>query len=985
MRTCIALVIILLFAPLANAAPPPGDPEVSNEICSSWANGNGICDDYDSSLDSTLSDEWIEGHVAISMEGASAMEMSIELAIHELPREELGLLDLDLQGDSDPSDGIPADFIRNYRDYSRNGSSVEDRLIQKIEDIIQRIVDENFPNATSGPVQTIPGINFFGRDPSSCTFNPNIDSVDEENGLENDPFSPPICVQSVLTLDVSPTNIGINPETGDIDRVMQGLIAMGGEVTTNFTTIATSGHYIEYVMVPPSYSRIMHVDEPASIFSVEQGQTKILGARVALDNLNSPHDHSPVISDLVAVLGSGDITSDWEINAGSSLSLDLSINLENSMDSHVDMEIRIHHLSTETLEEWGLDLETQTISLDSVTSDGIRMFDSEMDVDADQMLSSLPIDSLSETFSQFLGGELVFQTPSFSTSNNTGGIMFQHRQGETCGEELSYRYCLGPVGAMSSTYPITVQSTTISSEIQISNIFDQLLQNTDGDLSTMDFSQIYDEDIATIMSFLSLEFEVNSDFLQDLIPIDFPSTDISVTIHLPEWLDSSGKTPDVLVFTSNNRDTKTTSIEIEGSRPFDWRHSICRISDPCEEDSIDLVCAPTQKTCISFLVEMDVSKVSVHELSGSVSIEFTSTVILEIYRLGLDMEIEGVKMSPIPSDAIRRILVMGDRMEGGLLADSEIESTIDFGAGDPIDFEVSNEGLMKLSDYLTESYEEMMNEFGNINLDSQDLGLDGFSLSADFSSLPFQADFGEVTLGEDPIIGDEEPIRLATRIDDAELTFSLRQDEIIVGVNPRSLAMIPTIAISSILPSPLLTESGLLLDGSNIKQRVTPLMEDTNFGTIKSSALIEILLPESIRITSLESEKGLAQISDSGDRQVLTYTMPTCLSAATWYECSRSNSDIVTYSVEISWPFIIGELAPYIFFIIVSLVVLVSRKRRKNREKKQAQIISSNEEKNAKMEKIMDIEFGRLPENTTLVDETFYNQNDSEDSKITDY
>ena len=50
------------------------------------------------------------------------------------------------------------------------------------------------------------------------------------------------------------------------------------------------------------------------------------------------------------------------------------------------------------------------------------------------------------------------------------------------------------------------------------------------------------------MSFLSLEFEVDSEFLQDLIPIDFPSTDISVTIHLPEWLDSSGKTPDVLVY-----------------------------------------------------------------------------------------------------------------------------------------------------------------------------------------------------------------------------------------------------------------------------------------------------------------------------------------------------------------------------------------------------------------------------------------------------
>lgn len=975
MRTCIALVIILLFAPLANAAPPPGDSEVSNEICSSWANANGICDDYASSLDSTLSDEWVEGHVAISMEGASAIEMSIELAIHELSRVELGLLGLDLQGDSDPSDGIPADFIRNYRYYSQNGSSVEDRLIQKIEDVIQQIVDENFPNATSGPIQTIPDINFFGRDPSSCTFNPNIDSIDEENGLENDPFNPPICVQSVLTLDVSPTNLGMNPETGDIDRVMQGLIAMGGEVTTNFTTIATSGHYIEYVMVPPSYSSIIHVDEPASIFPVEHGQRQILGARVVLDNLNSQHDYSPIVSDLVAVLGSGDITPDWEINAGSSLSMDLSINLENSMDSYVDMEIGIHHLSTEILEDWGLDLESQTISLDSVTSDGIRMFDSEMDVDADQMLSSLPIDLLSETLSQFLGAEVVFQTPSFSTSNNTGGIMFQHRQGDTCSEELSYRYCLGPVGAMSSTYPITVQSTTISSKIQISNIFDQLLQNTDGDLSTIDFSQISDEDIATIISFLSLEFEVDSDFLQDLIPIDFPSTDISVTIHLPEWLDSSRKIPDVLVFTSNHGDTKTTSIEIEGSRPFDWRHSICRMSDPCEEDSIDLVCAPDQKTCISFLVDMDVSKVSVHELSGSVSIEFTSTVILEIYRLGLDMEIEGVKMSPIPSDAIRRILVMGDRMEGGLLADSEIESTIDFGVGDPVDFEVSNEGLMKLSDYLTESYEEMMKEFGSINFGSQDFGLSG-----DFSSLPFQADFGEVSLGDDPFIGDEEPIRLATRIDDAELTFSLRQDEIIVGANPRSLAMIPIMAITSILPSPMLTESGLLLDGSNTKQTVTPLMEHTNFGTIKSSAFIEILLPESIRITSLESEKGLAEISDSGDRQLLTYTMPTCLSAVTWYECSRSNSDIVTYSVELSWVFIIGELAPYIFFIIASLGILVSRKRRKKREKKQAQIISSIEEKSVEMEKIMDIEFGRLPEKTTLVNETFFDQTDSEDS-----
>ena len=448
---------------------------------------------------------------------------------------------------------------------------------------------------------------------------------------------------------------------------------------------------------------------------------------------------------------------------------------------------------------------------------------------------------------------------------------------------------------------------------------------------------------------------------------------------MPEWLESSGTTPDALVFSSNSGDSKTRNIELEGSRPFDWQHSICRISDPCEEDSIDRVCAPTQETCVSFLVEIEISKVSVHELSGSVSVEFTSNIILEIYRLGLDIEIEGVKMSPIPSDAIRRILVMGDRMEGGILANSEIESAIDFGVGEPVDFEVSNEGLRKLSDYLTESYSEMMNDFGDINLDSQEIGLEGFSLTADLSSVPFQADFGAVSIGEDPFIGDEEPIRLATKIDNAKLTLSLRQDEIIVGFNPRSLAVMPSIVMSSIFPSPILTDSGLLLDGSDIRQRVTPLMEHTSFGTIKTSAFIEILLPESIRITSLDSEKGLAEITNSGDSQLLTYTMPTCLEAETWDECSSNrNSDIITYSVEISWGFLLGELAPYIFLIIVSITLLVSRSRRKRREKKEAQIISSKEEESSELEKIMNIEFGKLPEKTTLVDETFFDKDDSE-------
>ncbi len=641
------------------------------------------------------------------------------------------------------------------------------------------------------------------------------------------------------------------------------------------------------------------------------------------------------------------------------------------MNSRVDLGIGIHHLSAETLDQWGLNLATSTIKLGSVTSDGIRMFHSEMDIDVDQILSSLPIDSLSDSFSRSLGVDVAFQTPSFSPTNHSGGIMFLHRPGETCEEEVSYRYCLGTTGSMSSTYPITLQSSTVPSEMQISSLLAKLIQYSGGDASTIDLSQMDDEDLATLMSFLRAEFEVDMNFIGDLLPADFPASEITVTIHLPEWLQSSGTDTDSLVFSSINGHSTARDIEITGSRPFDWMHSICRTSDPCEEDSIDLVCAPTQKTCVSFLVQVDISRVSIHELTGSVSVEFTSDIVLEIYRLGIDLEIDGVEMSPIPSDAMRRILVMGDRTEGGLLAGSEIEATIDFGVGEPIEFEVSNAGLRKLSDHLTNSYSEMMSDFGVIYLDQHDLGLDGFSLTADLSSMPFQADFGSVSIGQGPIISDEDPIRLSTKVTNAELSFSLRQDEIIVGISPRSLSSFPSMVISSILPTPIITDSGLLVDGSGISQKVTPLMEHTNFGTIKSSAHIEIILPDSIRLTSFESKRGLAEISTSDGRQVLSYTMPTCLTAETWDECSSSrNSDIITYSVEFSWEFLIAELASYIFLLFVFLSLMTIRIRRKRRERKANRIRKSKDIDDAKLERLMENEFGRISGNVALLDET---------------
>ena len=303
-RAAVALVLLLMVQTVA-AAPPPGDAEVVNDICSTWNSGNGICDDYDSGLDATVTDEWVEGQVRMVMETASTIEMSIEFGIYELPRDELELVDIDLEGDSTTSDGIPADYIRNYRDLVRSGSSVEDKMIDYVEDLIQEIIDENFPGATIGPIQPTSEITFFSREEAACTINPDIDSVDEELDRDNDPFYPPICLRSALSLIIDPTNIGMDPNTGDVDRMMQGLMLMGGEVISNFTTVASSGHYLEYVVIPPSFATVSSVNSPAEIFPLDQSDQAKTGARVSINNLAGSPFSEPTLVNLIATLDSG--------------------------------------------------------------------------------------------------------------------------------------------------------------------------------------------------------------------------------------------------------------------------------------------------------------------------------------------------------------------------------------------------------------------------------------------------------------------------------------------------------------------------------------------------------------------------------------------------------------------------------------------------------------------------------------------------------
>tara|TARA_B100000482_G_scaffold54728_2_gene37167 strand:- start:434 stop:3415 length:2982 start_codon:yes stop_codon:yes gene_type:complete len=987
-RHALALVILLL-APIVAGAPPPGQPEVSNDTCSTWNSSEGICDDYQSILDPSPGQEWMRATVEVESEDAEMVIMTVKLAVHEMSRQDLGLEDLELGGDSTPLDGIPADYIRNYQSLLRSGSTVSDRMIERVEEVIEQYVDVNFPTANTSSISTISEIDFRSQMDTQCVYDSDQDSIDEVNGMPNDPFYPPLCFASTLLLQVDSERMGMEEATSDLNRMMEGILVMGAEIESHFTASAAPGHAIDLSIFPPDYAMAKEVEPPGQIWSRSINGNVQKFSVLSLDNTESSIDSGVSTQDLITTLKHRPISTQTvsiDSQRQAPLDINLVIDARDSSSTRFDLEIGIHHLSDDTLSQWGMEFYDGRLSLPWVTSDGIRMFDQEFEQDLSSILDGLPVSEMSQSFSEAIGTTVDFSSPFFVDSTSNEGLMFRHIPGETCDEALQVRYCIDGADAMGDEWPVLVRSTTPPSQVRLAGIIGNLLSNSDGDASTLDLSKTNDEDLASLLSLLELNIEMDVQWLRDIMPENIPEADLTISVFLPEWLDSTIGEPDVIVIEIPNNDERenqlgpTRQLGFVGSSPFEWEHPICLESDPCEDDSPDLICAANQKTCVSFDVTIDIEKVAIHELSSSVSVDFDSEVVLEIYRLGIDPGEEEINLLPVPSDALRRIIVMGDRLDGGLLAGSELESTIDIGLDEPIDFEISNDGIQELARILTESSSEIIEDLGEISLKNQDLGIGYYTFNADFSQTPFAADFSNIEMRNDPQMSDRVPLRLSSTISNAEITMSLRQQDLDISIQPASIVLRASSLLASSYGMPFFTETGMQFEGASVTQRITPLMEHTSFGTIRSSARFHILMPDSVRIVSFESEMGLGEIGTVNGRQVLNYSLPICPEAESWAQCSRdANTDKVTYSVEVTWIFLVGELAPYALVLLVFISLSISRIRRKRKERKERRTKNIAEKEARVMEVTMEREFGKLEEKLVVVDEQFFDEADSSD------
>jgi len=981
-RVAVLLVMLLIF-PVYSASPPPGEPEVENDICSTWNSQNGVCDDYQSNLDGSTFSEWIKSSIIVNVVNADSVSLTISTAVHELSRSDLDLEDLDLEGDSSLEDGIPADYIRNYLDFERNGFTIEERMVSLIQTNMREYIEDNFDYTEDSLLNTISSVDFSSVGDLQCTYDNSQDSIDEVNGLMNDPFNPPICFRGVFILTLNPDNLGIKENTGDLDRIIRGLLLMGGDVESSFNAKALPGHYVELTVSPPEYSTAFEIDEPGILLTKNiPNQLPQRYGHLSLDNTVSEDINSDISESLVMRIKNRDSSSILSIdNHQPSLSIDVLIDARDSSNTEIEMILSIHYLASDTLDNWLVDFEDDEMNIPIITSDGIRMLDYELEEDLSPLLQGIPIEGISTGFSELFGTEIDFIQPTFSASDDLGGLDFRHQNGETCDEMLEVRYCLDGENAMSGTNPIYIQSSSQPVQVQLSNIIQNMLGSSLGDVSTLDFSIVNDEDLAAAMSIVEVDFSANSEWLQEILPDDFPDTNINLELLLPEWIRSTSQENHLIEIKSLFHEDEIYESGFEGTRIFDWRHPICLNSDPCEDSSNDLVCSSKQSTCFTSKAEFYIKNIAINELSGEINIDFDAELTFSIHRLNVDLGEDNIELIPIPSDLIRRAIAIGDRRdisfdnqindEGGLLGGSEITAPLDFGNGNEINITISNSGMSQFAEDLNEIFPAVISDPRNeISGFPLDLGFGKYELNANLISTPFQFNAGYYEIPETIIPNDLNPINFSASINNAEMSFSSIDDQINLDIH-RSSYEAPLSVFEWPFGDPITSDFGITFENSQMQQKIFPIMEHTIFGTIRSSSLIIIHMPDEIRFSSFESSNERGNITEIEGKQVLTYLTPVCPEALTWNDCKK-NSDLVTYNLEYSWSFIFVELAPYAI-ILISLLVLFSVRLIRRRKEKKFLKIQEQELLQSELTEVAAIEaFGSMDSPVVVANESYF-------------
>ena len=950
----IGVMVLSIFVPYASAGGMTScdkDPGAAVD---------GICDDYDQADDGTPNfQDWVEGTYEFTMLGTEKIEMELTWAIHEFDREVLGLsnafIDPYLANDGlGPNDGAPADLIRNFFNEESGGSgsaTVGDKLRIEIENAIESSLESGFGDVIVSTTYT----NQYTQNgvTKACSIDPTTDSA-EEGASENNAFNPPLCISTtaLIEVDQSTFNLGENADL-KLERAYQGLLVMGTEINSSFDFTGQRGHLSSYVVNPPSYATIDAVDSNGELIPYT-GTSPYNSASWTIDHRQATNADSNISQtvDLLLIHRNRTATTTVDVPEGSkALDLRITLDLRDENAATFDFTAGLHYLDEETLEDWGISImdvaEQATVPV--VTADGIRLAYHNGLVDLSNFTSQFPVAAIAEGISSTVGGvdtivmnemTWVSSTPAVG-SMPSGGLNFSHSTG--CSENpeagVVLHFCVKGSAAMGIDHPVYLTTTSQPFSMRLLDI---LAENNENEEIASVLEVLSEDDFERVLNAgLTLETVLDSSYLSTIVPSNLPPSELTLEIVLPTWVrTASGE--DRLILRNTIAGDEENKISFAGTNPYDWRHAI-------RDDNQNVVCASTNKTCVTSGITMDAMKFDINEWSQSLNLEFALDADVSVHRIGIPTEripesdAHSVMMEALPSDLIRLGLDIASRL------DEPINRTFDIGellcrpglsiCNETITLEFTSEGLVRFVERVGELLTLFLHEYSQILMDYENFK------EVDISKFEIQTRLKGVG-APDLVVSDEEALSLTVKVPKVEFRLQLGGDfdkirsgntsgiqlSLVTDVL-RSMFIQPMAAVmqgvTDVLTTSVVGWSGVTVPEN--KEDVIPIPLKFN-GSFSNSLLSEfdvtlngpvtIVLPSGITLVDLKSEQGNIQSVMVDGRQEITYNVP-----------AGDVDDTITFQVHLSWLYFLVQFWKYPAIILILLLLYV-RRRRKKRQKR---------------------------------------------------
>ncbi|MEE2748263.1 MAG: hypothetical protein VX473_07360 [Candidatus Thermoplasmatota archaeon] len=931
--TWFILGLLLLSSSAPTISADPGDEEVVNTICQTWNSTSGICDDYNFADDETASMEWIEGRYNVNMANATIMTLTLEWAIHEVRRDDVMLEDLPLGNGSDAStDGIPADYLRNYLDYvTLSGSTVRDSLLNSVSTTVTSLIDNGF-GTTSG-VQTSYVNQITLEDQAiQCTDDRDQDSADEVAGLPNDAYNPPICLKTTLSISIDPSELGMTEVGMDVERAYQGLLTMGGMVRTDMNLTALPGHMASYEFEPPSYGNIINVSGDGDLVPTTFGGYDYNFGRWNVNHKDATDDSWKNESASVTMIRRSTTTKAVEIDIGNERGVDVEILVDASEERATSVEIKmgINYIAMDTLNNWEWEFADDRVSVPWVTADGLRLAHHSGLANLTDFADKVPVSELNDLIADRSPIDIEFEPFEFSSPDGLGGLDFVHQPGVTCSEPSPSNWCVLGNTAMNGTYPVYLSTHSNTFDMDFGSIVNTLADEFDIDLLGFDPSLITQEDRAAILNGIMLSREIKSPSLVDWMGDELPQADVTLEIILPDYVRSTEGNPERIVLTHTIGQPENHTISITGAQPYDWRHPICQESN-CGDDSLDLVCGANQRTCMALNLDIEFSDLNVNEWSKSVEISAGGNMEFSLYRIGVPesvlSEVPNLGIEAVPADLIRRFVHLGNQMEGGLLAPLEDSLTVPF-EGEEIPLVLTEEGLNDFASEIGNIVENNVNENLQDALDEINQG--GEVFLKDPGEISISVSIDGLEKSPTPVLSDLRPIRVFVEVSKTNIHVEYVGE---LGGDDNLATTGMNLWTNSLLAA---SDGGNGIEvppGEDIVIDIPAPAFEIEDEIISPLVRLKITLPWGIGFSNFQSEMGRGEISDEGGSGVLTYYVPLCREDTV--EACEEQSDTVSFRVIVGFDFIFQQLLGYIVLIVGLLILFIIRRRNRKRRKRE--------------------------------------------------